>query len=1138
MDQATKTQRLFAIEPRLVRIQPPVKISTPTIISSSTISNSSTLLFQHDYLTKSNLNNDRMPLKPLNINIANITAPPKISANTSYSNSCPNKINVPFRLLNSSNITNTTVPLARVNKINCSTISLAKNSVPPLKSLPGIQVVTNSAAVITAAPAVQCQEVVEVLPASSNEIYLDSNTLTVEINNDLLLPQSKQDPDLLKARQRAASAIVIAGILKSTVASTSTFQEQDNVSSEEEIDLASDSDNELFVDKFINLKNVPPEVKEILNENDVPNLNTTDLTTSGGETTCESDASALSDVFESKMKPKKLKSRKQRNRTHQQSTSDIERLNDKVLGLLPKDYSNKIVNIEAVDGNDCEQLITTFRVNVSKVDDVIKWKDQFELSSNTNYRVEHTRKPKSEKRIMYKKTFRCHHNTLAEKSQSKTPHEKHTKCPASISQDIYLKTHPMEILLKSTHNHPVEAAAGDVLRHRRPCLGTVQKFTDMFKNTSSRITPAYAMERNLEDLEMSDQDLIKIGDGAFVPERPYKLYKKIMKDQSGEPYGPGMISALEKYVENYNSECGEVCAKFGSSSDGNDHYIAVCTAMMKRIHTHYKASGEVMFVDSSGCMDNNNARVFVILTPSVVCGLPLGLLITFSEKEPVILAALQLWKEVLPENAFYGRGSLGPKIIISDASTSERNSVSDCWPMATLLLCLFHVLQAMWRYVWDSHNGVEFKDKAYVYHFFREIVYAPTVEEFKNAYEEALQDRRLLLYPIVWKHFEDYKNKAKEWALSYRVDLLTRGHHTNNFCEACMRIIKDTILQRARAYNTVQLLDLLLTKLDKHFKRKLAFVVSNRIRASRSYKYRIKAEKLKPLVAERLFSSENLFRVENTQKKTEYVVDSQLNICSCPIGMCGAPCKHQMMVAKKFKISNQQFLPTSDPAFRMILFFIMTGHTNIPDGFLKTLKGDNVSVDLNINPDYSNNTPTNEKENEDKIDIPLESSEQPPDLDCLKEEIRNVAEDLCDRLTNSLYLSEPCQKFVNNYWTIVKRGNFESTLASALATFSKDQALYAPTCRKVNINVQPTAPPRRAKCNQGGKHAQAGGRPNMAVVAETIAVNPRGDHGYAPPSKVKRNTQVEPSWAVPPVKKPKVRHSLDSCVGASVRLPK
>ncbi|XP_052131256.1 uncharacterized protein LOC127751567 [Frankliniella occidentalis] len=709
------------------------------------------------------------------------------------------------------------------------------------------------------------------------------------------------------------------------------------------------------------------------------------------------------------------------------------------------------------------------------------------------------------------------------------------------SQDIYLKTHPMEILLKSTHNHPVEAAAGDVLRHRRPCLGTVQKFTDMFKNTCSRITPAYAMERNLEDLEMSDQDLIKIGDGAFVPERPwvYKLYKKIMKEQCGEPYGPGMISALEKYVENYNSECGEVCAKFGSSADGNDHYIAVCTPMMKRIHTHYKGSGEVMFIDSSGCMDNNNARVFVILTPSVVCGLPLGLLITSSEKEPVVLAALQLWKEVLPENAFYGRGSLGPKIIISDASTSERNSVSDCWPMAVLLLCLFHVLQAMWRYIWDSHNGVEFKDKAYVYYLFREIVYAPTVEEFNNAYEEAMQDQRLLLYPIVWKHFDDYKKKAKEWALCYRVDLLTRGHHTNNFCEACMRIIKDTILQRARAYNTVQLLDLLLTKLEKHFKRKLAFVVSNRIRASRSYKYRIKAEKLKPLVAERLFSSENLFRVENTQKKTEYVVDSQLNICSCPIGMCGAPCKHQMMVAKKFKISNQQFLPTSDPAFRMILFFIMTGHTNIPDGFLKTLKGDNVSVDLNINPDYNNNTPTNENENEDQIDIPLESSdEQPPDLDCVKEEIRNVAEDLCDRLTNSLYLSEPCQKFVKNYWTIVKRGNFESTLASALATFSKDQALYAPTCRRININVQPTAPPRRSKCNQGGKHAQAGGRPNMAVVAETIAVNPRGDHGYAPPSKVKRNTQVEPSWSVPPVKKPKVRHSLDSCVGASVRLPK
>ncbi|XP_052131258.1 uncharacterized protein LOC127751569 [Frankliniella occidentalis] len=100
-------------------------------------------LFQHDYSTKSNLSH-RVPLKPLNINNSN-TTPSKISANISYSNSCPNKIYVPysiqssappqvvsinprhlpFKLLNSSNNANTTVPLARVNNINCSTISVS-----------------------------------------------------------------------------------------------------------------------------------------------------------------------------------------------------------------------------------------------------------------------------------------------------------------------------------------------------------------------------------------------------------------------------------------------------------------------------------------------------------------------------------------------------------------------------------------------------------------------------------------------------------------------------------------------------------------------------------------------------------------------------------------------------------------------------------------------------------------------------------------------------------------------------------------------------------------------------------------------------------------------------------------------------
>lgn len=38
--------------------------------------------------------------------------------------------------------------------------------------------------------------------------------------------------------------------------------------------------------------------------------------------------------------------------------------------------------------------------------------------------------------------------------------------------------------------------------------------------------------------------------------------------------------------------------------------------------------------------------------------------------------------------------------------------------------------------------------------------------------------------------------RSDEWAIAFRAGALLRGHHTNNFCEATMCIIKDVVLNR------------------------------------------------------------------------------------------------------------------------------------------------------------------------------------------------------------------------------------------------------------------------------------------------------------------------------------------------------
>ncbi|KAK3924821.1 Rab5 GDP/GTP exchange factor [Frankliniella fusca] len=427
---------------------------------------------------------------------------------------------------------------------------------------------------------------------------------------------------------------------------------------------------------------------------------------------------------------------------------------------------------------------------------------------------------------------------------------------------------------------------------------------------------------------------------------------------------------------------------------------------------------------------------------------------------------------------------------MSDDSTHERNTFRAVFPEAFLLLCIFHVLQAMWRYIWDSKHEVNFEDKPHVYFLFREILYASSVEEFEMLYEKALSDPILSSYKLVNDHIEDLKKRAKEWALCFRLELLTRGHQTNNFCEAIMRLIKGLILGRLKAYNTVQLFHILCEDMDSHFKTKLAFVVHNRVKSLRS-RLRVKPEKLKPLVAESLFSSKDLYKVKNVSKNTEYTVDMALEICSCKGGMCGAPCKHQLAVAKKFKITHQQFLPTNDPEFKMNLFYFMTGQTTAPDGLFDTLKGGEVVVqpiELDSNsPSQGEGNAIDQNEDYEPPEI-LEglannNNLSQSSLEEKRERIMNMAEDLFQKLSSSPdYMAEPVDKFLNAYFTIANRANYESTLASALATFSKDQSVLKPVFgRSSRINVQPTALGRRVHTDDGGKQAQPGGRPRNSV---------------------------------------------------------
>jgi len=72
---------------------------------------------------------------------------------------------------------------------------------------------------------------------------------------------------------------------------------------------------------------------------------------------------------------------------------------------------------------------------------------------------------------------------------------------------------------------------------------------------------------------------------------------------------------------------------------------------------------------------------------------------------------------------------------------------------------------------------------------------------------------------------------------------------------------------------------------------------------------------------------ENEYLVPSIKKESDlvYIVNSAIGICSCPIGISEAPCKHQDAVAARYHIGIINFLPLLLPNDRMVFSFIASG---------------------------------------------------------------------------------------------------------------------------------------------------------------------------------------------------------------------
>ena len=109
-----------------------------------------------------------------------------------------------------------------------------------------------------------------------------------------------------------------------------------------------------------------------------------------------------------------------------------------------------------------------------------------------------------------------------------------------------------------------------------------------------------------------------------------------MKDKFGSSNGIDVFLKVRENITKYNDERGGEFAKV-TRTKGGETIIAICDMFNMRVHEHIPAAGDLMIMDATANVDRNDSKIFHMMCPSPIGGLPLGTLITTRADETTIV---------------------------------------------------------------------------------------------------------------------------------------------------------------------------------------------------------------------------------------------------------------------------------------------------------------------------------------------------------------------------------------------------------------------------------------------------------------------------------------------------------------------
>ena len=451
---------------------------------------------------------------------------------------------------------------------------------------------------------------------------------------------------------------------------------------------------------------------------------------------------------------------------------------EKVLGLLPISF-NYVTELETRSINfECQDLDLWLR----------------ELRKNTNFSIANSKTTNNG--LIHYKSLIC-------------PVARKMSC--EFSMKVTFSSGKCKVTCANLHNHSDDDS--EFLKLKAPSETTK---TFLIERFYEGLTPTQA----LTQLEKESTDFLSESkDRSLIPNLcdVYYLFEK----ERCTNFGESIITDdnLSDFIHQ-----NENLLKIEHAKVDDLRVIAFCSKKMLAALSETKISAKVVCIDSSGGMDRSSARLFNLVIPGPVGGLSIGMFICFSETAPTIEKGLRLLKQIWTKNQAVD-ANFCPTVFMSDDSSAQIGAIQNVFKESTVLLCIFHVLNAFWKWLQSNvKSGKESNLRQNLWYKLRQLIYATENSDSISSELRALVsgDKKLE------KHVDGILKKSRKILKTYRSHFELFGVDTNNIIERFFLKIKDEYLQRNKCFNALHLISQVILEYEDTVYRKLAKFINGR----------------------------------------------------------------------------------------------------------------------------------------------------------------------------------------------------------------------------------------------------------------------------------------------------------------------